>query len=378
MFSGIAKFVVSNIQAYINTGPGILFRGTISGTSNASGASSFTNMSLRNNGTACIDTASGAGVNSINISDVTCIGTIGGAANGINMKGWYGSNITNVTAIGTNGSGIVISDDPSTPPGGNSVSAGLPIKSFTCIGQGQASASNGIDIGGNTYDTTIDGVYSYQCAGASGYEVNLSSASVTGIALGNLRLVPNTPGNQANNPSRAALFGANTAAQSTKPNILADCNRGAGCAGGREPALLRLDLQPLDLDGRKRDRPKRSYGDHRGCNVPCDALERELARCRDGRDGTGALVFAGGNLGAATATSINGNTFTTGTYTLTGTAGKTFVLQHAHSCWNGWFDAERRYWRHARHRRVQEYEHQRQQRAAARWRQHMERKPVRE
>lgn len=45
--------------------------------------------------------------------------------------------------------------------------------------------------------------------------------------------------------------------------------------------------------------------------------------------GTGALVFANTPtlvtpvLGAATATSINGNTFTTGTYTLTGTAAKT-------------------------------------------------------
>ncbi len=48
--------------------------------------------------------------------------------------------------------------------------------------------------------------------------------------------------------------------------------------------------------------------------------------------GTGALVFANTPtlvtpvLGAATATSINGNTFTTGTYTLTGVAGKTLTF----------------------------------------------------
>ncbi len=48
--------------------------------------------------------------------------------------------------------------------------------------------------------------------------------------------------------------------------------------------------------------------------------------------GTGALVFANTPtlvtpvLGAATATTINGNTFTTGTYTLTGVAGKTLTF----------------------------------------------------
>jgi hypothetical protein len=45
--------------------------------------------------------------------------------------------------------------------------------------------------------------------------------------------------------------------------------------------------------------------------------------------GTGALIFAGGALGAATATSINGNTFTTGTYTVTGGAGKTFTFNNS-------------------------------------------------
>lgn len=45
--------------------------------------------------------------------------------------------------------------------------------------------------------------------------------------------------------------------------------------------------------------------------------------------GTGALIFAGGNIGAATATSINGNTFTAGTYTLTGGAGKTFTFNNS-------------------------------------------------
>jgi hypothetical protein len=48
--------------------------------------------------------------------------------------------------------------------------------------------------------------------------------------------------------------------------------------------------------------------------------------------GTGSLVFATSptfvtpTLGAATATTINGNTFTTGTYTLTGVAGKTLTF----------------------------------------------------
>jgi hypothetical protein len=44
--------------------------------------------------------------------------------------------------------------------------------------------------------------------------------------------------------------------------------------------------------------------------------------------GTGAALFAGGNIGAATATSINGNTFTTGSFTLTGSAGKTFTFSN--------------------------------------------------
>lgn len=51
--------------------------------------------------------------------------------------------------------------------------------------------------------------------------------------------------------------------------------------------------------------------------------------------GTGALVFANTPtlvtpvLGVASATSINGNTFTTGTYTLTGTAGKTLTFNNS-------------------------------------------------
>lgn len=40
-------------------------------------------------------------------------------------------------------------------------------------------------------------------------------------------------------------------------------------------------------------------------------------------------VFTTPNIGAATATTINGNTFTTGTYTLTGTAGKTLTFQNS-------------------------------------------------
>lgn len=54
-------------------------------------------------------------------------------------------------------------------------------------------------------------------------------------------------------------------------------------------------------------------------------------------NGTGAALFSGATsptfvtpvLGAATATSINGNTFTTGTYTLTGTAGKTLTFNNS-------------------------------------------------
>lgn len=51
--------------------------------------------------------------------------------------------------------------------------------------------------------------------------------------------------------------------------------------------------------------------------------------------GTGSLVFGTSptlttpNIGVATATSINGNTFTTGTYTLTGTAGKTLTFNNS-------------------------------------------------
>jgi hypothetical protein len=59
-----------------------------------------------------------------------------------------------------------------------------------------------------------------------------------------------------------------------------------------------------------------------------------LAAALTDETGTGAAVFANTPtlvtpaLGAATATSINGNTFTTGTYTLTGTAGKTFTFSN--------------------------------------------------
>ncbi len=44
--------------------------------------------------------------------------------------------------------------------------------------------------------------------------------------------------------------------------------------------------------------------------------------------GTGAALFAGGNGGAFSVTTLNGNTFTAGTYTLTGAAGKTFTFNN--------------------------------------------------
>jgi hypothetical protein len=60
----------------------------------------------------------------------------------------------------------------------------------------------------------------------------------------------------------------------------------------------------------------------------------ELKTLISDETGSGALVFATSPtlvtpvLGVATATSINGNTFTTGTYTLTGGAGKTFTFSN--------------------------------------------------
>jgi len=57
-------------------------------------------------------------------------------------------------------------------------------------------------------------------------------------------------------------------------------------------------------------------------------------RTSTGATGTGKLVFATSptfttpTLGVATATTLNGKTFTTGTYTLTGTAGKTLTFSN--------------------------------------------------
>ena len=61
----------------------------------------------------------------------------------------------------------------------------------------------------------------------------------------------------------------------------------------------------------------------------------QLANSLSDETGTGSLVFSTSPtlvtpaLGAATATTINGNTFTTGTYTLTGTAGKTLTFNNS-------------------------------------------------
>lgn len=59
-----------------------------------------------------------------------------------------------------------------------------------------------------------------------------------------------------------------------------------------------------------------------------DPTSAKLRTALTDESGTGSAIFAGGNIGAATATSINGNTFTTGTYTLTGGAGKTFTFSN--------------------------------------------------
>ncbi len=56
-----------------------------------------------------------------------------------------------------------------------------------------------------------------------------------------------------------------------------------------------------------------------------DTTSAQLRGVISDENGTGALIFAGGNLGAATATSINGLTITTSTGTLTLANGKTFT-----------------------------------------------------
>lgn len=217
VFSGIAKFAVSNLQVYINTGPGILFRGTISGTGAAFGPSSFNNITLRNNGTAGIDTVAGAGVNNLNLSNVSIVGNAGSAANGINMKAWASSNVSNVNVSGTEGSGLVTSDDASPPPGGSGGVAGVKISNFSCSGAAvPATASNGIEIGGSPTDMTINGVVSNRCGGATGYEINPTSAT-SAISIGNISISVNVAGHHILNPGRLMFFGVNSTASFTYP-----------------------------------------------------------------------------------------------------------------------------------------------------------------
>src|SRR3954470_15675865 len=67
-------------------------------------------------------------------------------------------------------------------------------------------------------------------------------------------------------------------------------------------------------------------------DLGANTLTSTSAQLRTGlsdESGTGAAIFAGGALGAATATSINGNVFTSGTYTLTGAAAKTLTFNNS-------------------------------------------------
>jgi hypothetical protein len=104
----------------------------------------------------------------------------------------------------------------------------------------------------------------------------------------------------------------------------------AGSFGGKSLATLKSDLSLNNVNNTSDASKPVSTAQQTALDLKQNLLTNSagLRAALSDESGTGAALFAGGNIGAATATSINGNTFTAGTYTLTGATGKTFTFNN--------------------------------------------------
>ena len=187
-FSGLSKYSVANLEAYINDGPGVHFVATRSGTTAPSGACSFGSIVSRNNLGAVI-TATGANIwlSSSDIGSIVHVGGAGGAttpAEAIIIAGWYAVNIGSINSVLNIGTVLRMIDQT-----GSQYSSYITIGSIMAYSNGNSAAAlnHGVSLEGNTNLITINKLHStntYTTAAKSSYEL-VTAVGVTAV-VGNL------------------------------------------------------------------------------------------------------------------------------------------------------------------------------------------------
>ena len=176
-FSGLSKYSVANLEAYINGGPGVNFVATRSGTTVSSNACSFGSIVSRNNLGAVI-TDTGANIY-LSSSDIGSIVHIGGKGLGtspveseaIKIAGWYAITIGRINSVLNIGTVLRIVDQTGSQYS-NTISVGVVIAYSN--GHAVATANHGVSLEGNTSLVSIDKLHSqntYTTAAESSFEL---------------------------------------------------------------------------------------------------------------------------------------------------------------------------------------------------------------
>jgi len=185
-FSGLSKFSVGNLEAYINGGPGVNFVATRSGTTAPSGACSFGSIVSRNNLGAVI-TDAGANI-WLASSDIGSIVHVGGSGTtereAIRLAGWYAVNIGSINSVSNIGT-VLRMIDQTGPQYCNKINIGLVMAYSN--GHASAATNHGVSLEGNTNLVAINKLHSanaYTTAAKSSYEL-VTGVNVSAV-IGNL------------------------------------------------------------------------------------------------------------------------------------------------------------------------------------------------
>ncbi|MGB5048445.1 MAG: glycosyl hydrolase family 28-related protein [Caldilineaceae bacterium] len=176
-FSGIAKYSVGNLEAYINGGPAVHFVATRTGTTVPSVACSFGSIVSRNN-LGAVSTAAGANI-WLTSSDIGAIVHIGGSglgtapveAEAVKIAGWYAVTIGRINSalnIGT----VLRMVDQTGPQYCHTITIG-EVMAYS-NGNAAATLNHGVSLEGSTSLITIDKLHSqntYTTAAEASYEV---------------------------------------------------------------------------------------------------------------------------------------------------------------------------------------------------------------
>ncbi len=206
---------------------------------------------------------------------------------------------TNLQVLQTNGAGVV-----------SWQSAG----SGTVTASGGALTSNSIVLGAGTTDTKV-------VAGITTDGVSVINLGVNATTIGKVKMFGNTSGDVTIQPTAAAGTATVQTLPATTGTLVNRVTTANGVSASNTDGALTVTLgaiTPTTVNGNTLTTGSSTYTGTAGKTYTFPTTTATIARTDAGQTFTGTNAF-----GVITATTLNGNTFTTGTYTLTGTAGKT-------------------------------------------------------